>query len=263
MSDFKTARDFGRFKIIEITRAAKAAHLASALSCYDMIYYLYNHYMKINAIDDPKRDRFILSKGHAAAALYVSMYQASLLSAEELNSFGSIGSILEEHPSPKLNGIETASGSLGHGLAVAVGMALANKNKNIKNNNIVLMGDGEQNEGSVWEAALFASANSLDNLTGIIDYNKWQATDRSNEVLALNPLSSKWESFGWQSLEINGHDLNAFRDALNFKATGKPKIIVSHTIKGKGISFMEDDNNWHYRLPNEEEMLVIARELNQ
>lgn len=263
MTIFQTERDFGRYKIIEITKAAKAAHLASALSCYDMLYYLYNHHMQINAFDDDERDRFILSKGHAAAALYVSMYQASLLSLETLNSFGLSGSILEEHPSPKLDGIETASGSLGHGLSVAAGMALANRIRNIKNQNIVLMGDGEQNEGSVWEASLFASANSLDNLVGIIDYNKWQATDRSDNVLALKSLVEKWKSFGWDTLEIDGHDLSSFKEALNCKTSGRPKMIVANTIKGRGISFMEDDNNWHYRLPSDEEMVKIKIELNQ
>lgn len=263
MRDLIQKTNKGRYTIIEITRAARAAHLASALSCYDMLYYLYNHYLKIPSYDDPNRDRFILSKGHAAAALYVAMYQAGILTKEHLNSFGQYGSLLEEHPSPRLQGVETASGSLGHGLAVGAGMALANKINAIKNRNVVLMGDGEQNEGSVWEAALFASANGLDNLVGIIDYNKWQATGRSNEILEIRPLASKWKSFGWEALEIDGHDLTAFEEALNYKSSGKPKIIVANTVKGKGVSFMEDDNNWHYRLPNDDEMLKIAKELGQ
>ena len=263
MSKFSVETNNGRYKIIEITKRAKAAHIASALSCYDLIYFLYNHYLKINNFDDPSRDRFILSKGHAAAALYVAMNQAGHISNEQLDTFGEAGSLLEEHPSPKLTGIETASGSLGHGLAVAGGMALGSKIRNLSNKNIVLMGDGEQNEGTVWEAALFASAKGLDNVIGIVDYNKWQATDRSDHVLSISSLVHKWKSFGWTTLEIDGHDLGAFKEALNSKSVGKPKMIIANTIKGKGVSFMEDDNNWHYRLPSDEEMQEIRIELNQ
>lgn len=263
MIKFTEDTNYGRFKIIEITRRAKAAHLASAMSCYDMVYFLYNHYLNIKKFDDPLRDRFILSKGHAAAALYVSMYQAGYIESTDLHTFGNVGSLLEEHPSPKFNGVENASGSLGHGLAVGAGMALGSKIKNIDNRNIVLMGDGEQNEGTVWEAALFASAKKLDNLIGIVDYNKWQATDRSNNVLGISPLVQKWESFGWHTLEIDGHDINSFHKALDCENFSKPKMIIANTIKGKGISFMEDDNNWHYRLPNEEEMDLIRIELSQ
>jgi len=263
MIDYNNDINYGRFKIIEITKNAKAAHIASALSCYDMLYFLYNYFLKINHYADPLRDRFILSKGHAAAALYVAMKQAGYLTNEQLETFGKTGSLLEEHPSPKLNGIEAASGSLGHGLAVAAGMALGSKIRNLENKNVVLMGDGEQNEGTVWEAALFASSKGLDNLIGIIDYNKWQATDRSNYVLNISSLSNKWESFGWSTIEIDGHDLQAFKEALNKKIVNKPKMIIANTIKGKGVSFMEDDNNWHYRLPNDEEMAKIRIELDQ
>ena len=125
------------------------------------------------------------------------------------------------------------------------------------------MGDGEQNEGTVWEAALFASARNLDNLIGIVDYNKWQATGRSNQILDISPLAKKWESFGWTTLEIDGHDLAEFKEALNSDPAGKPKMIIANTIKGKGVSFMEDDNNWHYRLPTDAEMQNIALKLNQ
>ena len=263
MNQFIEETNFGRFKIIEITKRAKAAHIASALSCYDLVYFLYNHYLKIDSFEDPSRDRFILSKGHAAAALYVAMNQAGVITSGQLNTFGEIGSLLEEHPSPKLKGIETASGSLGHGLAVGAGMALGSKIRNLKNKNIVLMGDGEQNEGTVWEAALFASAKNLDNLIGIVDYNKWQATGRSNQVLDISPLAKKWESFGWTTLEIDGHDLAEFKEALTSDPVGKPKMIIANTIKGKGVSFMEDDNNWHYRLPTDAEMKNIALELKQ
>jgi transketolase len=263
MSSFVKNTNIGRYKIIEITKQAKAAHIASALSCYDLIYFLYNHYLQINSFDDIERDRFILSKGHAAAALYVAMNQAGLITNEQLKTFGEIGSFLEEHPSPKLEGIETASGSLGHGLAVGAGIALGSKIRNLKNKNIVLMGDGEQNEGTVWEAALFASAQKLDNLIGIIDYNKWQATGRSNQILDVSPLAKKWESFGWTTLEIDGHNLAEFEEALSSDPVGKPKMIIANTIKGKGVSFMEDDNNWHYRLPTDAEMQDISMELNQ
>jgi len=223
-------------------------------------------YEKVLEIDfkEPRasnRDRFILSKGHAAAALYTILNYKGLIDDNELSRFGKEGSLLEEHPSPKLQGIEAATGSLGHGLAIANGMALAAKIKDRSYKSFVLMSDGEMNEGSVWEAALFSSRHELNNLTAIVDYNKWQATGRSEEVLAIGPLNDKWRSFGWQVEEINGHDHEEILTALTSPRSKLPRMIIAHTVKGKGVGFMEDDNNWHYRSPNSSELEKAKEEL--
>ena len=155
-----------------------------------------------------------------------------------------------------------ATGSLGHGLSVGLGQALAGKILGEAYQVMVLLSDGECNEGSVWEAALFAPAHGINNLTVVIDYNKWQATGRSDEVMQLSPLKDKWESFGWQTLEIDGNNHEEISAAYQQISPDKPTAIVAHTIKGKGVSFMEDDNNWHYRIPNDEEIAKAKKELN-
>jgi transketolase len=159
--------------------------------------------------------------------------------------------------------VEVATGSLGHGLSLGLGMALAARIQGFSYKVFVVMSDGECNEGSVWEAALLAPANKLDNVVAIIDYNKWQATGRSNEITAIGPLMEKWKAFGWSAYEVDGHDLEALVNLLNNlpTGTGKPVAIVAHTVKGKGVSFMEDDNNWHYRSPNADEVEKAHREL--
>ena len=170
---------------------------------------------------------------------------------------------MEEHPSPKLPGVEAATGSLGHGLPIGCGIALAGQIKKNTYRTYVLMSDGECNEGSVWEACLFGSANKLENLCAFVDFNKWQATGRSKEVLALEPLAEKFRSFGWIVHEIDGHDHSQLLQAISAPYAGaqKPTMIVAHTVKGKGVSFMEDDNNWHYRIPTAEEVLLAKTEL--
>ena len=156
-----------------------------------------------------------------------------------------------------------ATGSLGHGLPVGIGMALAARIQKQDYRVFVIMSDGECNEGSVWEAAMFAPANNLEKLAVVVDYNKWQATGRSNEVMSLAPLVKKWEAFGWSASEVDGHDLGALSEALRRvpDGSGKPVAIVAHTVKGKGVSFMEDDNNWHYRIPKTEEVAAAKKEL--
>lgn len=263
--DSKELSSIFRAKVIEMSHAAKVAHLASSLSCLDIVTVLYHSILNV----DPKnpswegRDRFILSKGHAATALYVTLAYKGFFPQSDLETFGKLGSLLEEHPSPRLPGVEAATGSLGHGLPIACGMTLAGLIRKQTYKTYVLMSDGECNEGSVWEAAMFASANKLDNLCAIIDFNKWQATGRSQKVLAIDPLADKWRSFGWDVSEIDGHDHGKITDALKaFSASGgKPTMIIAHTIKGKGVSFMEDDNNWHYRIPSKEEVQKAKAEL--
>jgi transketolase len=254
-----------RARVVEMSHAAKAAHLASALSCIDLVAVLYHSVLNLDP-RKPKwedRDRFILSKGHAATALYVALAYKGFLTEADLKTYGKAGSLLEEHPSPKLPGVEAATGSLGHGLPCGCGISLAGRIKGQKYRTFVLMSDGECNEGSVWEAAMFAAANRLGHLCAFVDFNKWQATGRSREVLALDPLADKFRSFGWAVHEIDGHDHKQIADAVSGVSVDqqKPTMIVAHTIKGKGVSFMEDDNNWHYRIPTNEEVQLAKAEL--
>ena len=264
ISSIQLAAQF-RAKAVEMSSAAGAAHLASALSCIDIIAVLYHSVLQLDP-SKPKwegRDRFILSKGHAATALYAALAYKGFISDEDLKTYGKAGSLLEEHPSPKLPGVEAATGSLGHGLPCGCGIALAARIKGEKHRAFVLMSDGECNEGSVWEASLFAAANKLGNLCAFVDFNKWQATGRSQEVLALDPLADKFKSFGWNVHEIDGHDHKQILNALScfYQDSRKPTMVVAHTVKGKGVSFMEDDNNWHYRIPTFEEVKIAKKEL--
>ncbi len=198
-----------RFELVKMSHYGKAPHLGSSLSCIDLILACYFSFLSI----DPKkpnvadRDRFILSKGHAVASLYATLAYKGFFSKDLLSSFNHNESALPEHPTPNcIAGVEISSGSLGHGLSVGTGMALGLKMNQFPSKVVVLMSDGECNEGSVWEAAMFAPSQKLSNLVAIIDYNKWQATGRSNEVLALSPLKKKWEAFGWNVFEIDGHN---------------------------------------------------------
>ena len=254
-----------RARAVELSHAAGAAHLASSLSCIDIVAVLYHSVLRLDP-RNPKwedRDRFILSKGHAATALYAALAYKGFITDDDLKTYGKAGSLLEEHPSPKLPGVEAATGSLGHGLPCGCGISLAGRIKGQKYRTFVLMSDGECNEGSVWEASLFAAANQLGNLCAFVDFNKWQATGRSQEVLALDPLAEKFKSFGWNVHEIDGHDHQQILNAVKGVSldSSRPTMVVSHTIKGKGISFMEDDNNWHYRVPTVEEVQMAKSEL--
>lgn len=258
-----------RGSIIATSSQAEVPHLGSCLSCVDILTALY--FSVLNAspekADQGDRDRFILSKGHAAPALFQTLalrgyFPAHLMA--ELARYGEDGSRFGEHPPAHgVPGIEAATGALGHGLPMGVGLALASRLMGHQNRVYVLMGDGECNEGSVWEAAMMASAQRLERLCVIIDYNKWQATGRSEEVLDLSPLSVKWQAFGWNSIEVDGHDMDALVQALRQPPSGsaRPSAIIAHTVKGKGVSFMEDDNNWHYRIPKQAEVARAHLEL--
>ncbi len=255
-----------RAKIIEMSKAGKAPHLGSSLSCVDLIVAAYYRFLRIDPRNptDRLRDRFILSKGHAISTLYAILAKKGFFSSELLKTFNKDGGCLPEHPSPNcVPGVEMATGSLGHGLSVAIGQALAGKILGEPYRLMVLLSDGECNEGSVWEAAMFAPARKLDNLIAIVDFNKWQATGRSEEIMKLSPLKEKWEAFGWQTYEIDGHDFTQILDVFSKipETPGKPTAIIAHTVKGKGVSFMEDDNNWHYRIPNDEELAKAKLEL--
>ncbi len=257
-----------RGRIVERSHNVGAPHLGSCLSCVDILTALYFSIMNIDpeCPRDPQRDRFILGKGHGAPALFQALARRGYFPYEDLrDSNHEGGGFFGEHPPTPdhLPGIEAATGSLGHGLPIAVGMMLACRLNGQDSKAFVVLGDGECNEGTIWEAAMFAAAQKLENLAVIVDYNKWQATGRSNDVMALDPLVDKWRAFGWNSCEIDGNDMGQVVDALRNvpDGSGRPVAIVAHTIKGKGISFMEDDNNWHYRIPNREEVEAAKREL--
>ena len=255
-----------RFRTVRTSHLSGTPHLGSCLSCLDLLVYLYWRVLKIDPRNakDEGRDRFILSKGHAAPVLFQVLAERGFFSVEDLEDYGKDDSIFGEHPpAPKyLPGIEAATGSLGHGLPMGLGMALAARIQGASYRTYVILSDGECNEGSVWEAALMAAAQKISSLTVFVDYNKWQATGRSNEVLGLAPLAAKWAAFGWSVQEIDGHDFAAIEAAATKSdELGRPKVIIANTVKGKGISFMEDDNNWHYRIPSAEEVRKAAAEL--
>mgnify|MGYP001443914023 FL=1 len=252
-----------RGALVSLSQAKGIPHLGSTLSCIDIMIAAYWRSMRFDPKrpKEPKRDRFILSKGHAAKALYVCLAYRGFFEIEELQQLGEEGGPMAEHPGPNcMPGVEAATGSLGHGLPIGIGHALASRIQGPKYRVFVLMSDGECNEGSVWEGAMMAAARRLNNLTVIIDFNKWQATGRSEDVLQLSPLADKWNAFGWDAVEVDGHDIGAISSAL-IKLSDKPRAIIANTIKGKGISFMEDDNNWHYRIPTMDEVKMAFSEL--
>jgi transketolase len=253
-----------RYRLVQMSNAAKTPHLGSGLSCVDILVAAYWNILQIDPqkADALDRDRFILSKGHAAAALYAVLAKRGFFPADWLDSFGLPGAPLAEQPAPNCApGVELATGSLGHGLPVATGMALAARLKKQTHRVLAVMSDGECNEGTVWEAAMFAAGQGLGNLTVVVDYNKWQATGRSNEVMMLESLVDKWSAFGWNASEVDGHSIDEITARLKDTATDKPTAVIAHTVKGKGISFMEDDNNWHYRIPKPEEVAAAKAEL--
>ena len=255
-----------RGRIVEMCHASKSAHLGSSLSCVDILTAAYWHVLNIDPAQptDPNRDRFILSKGHAAMAIYATLAMRGFFPEEELATYNQDDGRLAEHPPANmLPGIEAATGSLGHGLPIGLGMALTGRIKGERYRIYALLSDGENNEGSVWEAAMFAAGQKLDRVCVIVDYNKWQATGRSNETLALAPLRDKWAAFGWDAHEVDGHDVGALAEMMSAvpNGSGKPVALIAHTVKGKGVSFMEDDNNWHYRAPTAEEVVKAHTEL--
>lgn len=258
-----------RKRTIETSAQARIPHLGSCLSCVELLTSLYWHELSVDpqSPEWPERDRFVLSKGHGAPVLFQVLAERGFYEVERLSEFGRAGSVFHEHP-PKpgfIPGVEAATGSLGHGLSMALGMAIAARIQQHKTRCYALLSDGECNEGSIWEAAMLAGGQKIHHLTAIVDYNKWQATGRSQEVMALEPLGTKWEAFGWHMQEIDGHDLAAINGAFTEARAqiNKPSVIVAHTIKGKGVSFMEDDNNWHYRIPNQEELAAAMAELKE
>lgn len=261
----KLARNI-REAILEIAYQRQSHHLGSALSIVDLLTVLYFGTLKINPKKpkDPLRDRFILSKGHACLAWYVTLAKRGFFSEKTLLKHYAIdGGKLGLHPDKdSLPGIEATTGSLGHGLSVGVGLALAAKINNSSYRTFVIIGDGECNEGTIWEAAMFAAQHKLDNLCAILDCNQWQAFGRTKEVIDLEPLFDKWSSFGWANKEIDGHNLREIIqvfDKIPFQ-NNKPNMIIAHTVKGKGVSFLEDKLESHYKRINQQELAIALEE---
>lgn len=239
---------------VEMTHLSGGSHIGAIMSVADIIGVLYAEILNFD-IENPKsdnRDRFILSKGHAGAAIYAALAESGFFDVAELKTHYQNASRLSGHVSHHVPGVDFSTGSLGHGLSAAAGMALAAKQDGKAHKNYVILGDGECNEGSVWEAALFAVHFELDNLVCIVDHNKMQSLDFCDKTLSSAPLAGIWQSFGWNVVEIDGNDHTQCREALkNIQPNGKPTVIIANTVKGKGISYMENDILWHYRFPHE------------
>ncbi len=255
-----------RKMIYIIAHHAGGGHMGSAFSMADIIATLYfGDVLKYDA-KNPEwedRDRFVLSKGHACYALYAALAKAGYFPEQELKKVGKPGSKFGGHP--KMNdipGVEASTGALGHGLSFTIGMALAHKIDKKENHFYVVLGDGECQEGSVWEGALSAPMLQLDNLTVIIDHNKLQAMDELENIIRMRPFADKWRDFGWNVLVIDGHNITEIREALLTRKKDVPTAIIANTIKGKGVSFMEGVPIWHYRMPNETELPILMRDLN-
>jgi transketolase len=255
-----------RKDIIEMIHMAQAGHPGGSLSAVEIVTALYFYVMNIDPQnpDWEKRDRFILSKGHACPVLYAALIERGFLSVKHLSTLRKTGSLLQGHPNMDTPGVDMLSGSLGNGLAVGIGMALSTRAKNLNYNVYVLMGDGECQEGIVWEAAMAAAHHNVNNIVAIIDYNKLQIRGNVEDVLSLGLISDKWKSFGWHTIEIDGNDmeqvLKAFQTANKIK---QPIVIIANTIKGKGVSFMEGKPEWHGQAPNDEQAVKAIKEINQ
>lgn len=244
---------------------AKTGHTGGSLSNTDILTALYYGVMRINP-SQPKwedRDRFIASKGHSVESLWCILADLGFFPKEELATFSRFGTRLIGHPNNKVPGIEMNTGALGHGLAISVGMALAAKRDSKPYLVYCLMGDGEQAEGSVWEAAMAGAHYKLDNLIGIVDRNRLQISGSTEEVMGLEPLEEKWAAFGWNVVSIDGNDMEALKNAFSSipEVPGKPTLIMANTVKGKGVSFAENAPHWHHHVPNDEELAKALEEL--
>lgn len=255
-----------RKEILQLIYDAKTGHTGSDLSCIDILVALYYHIMNVdpNDPDMENRDQYIQSKGHAAEALWTVLADKGFLEKEELKTFSKFDSRLIGHPNNQVNGVEMNTGSLGHGLPISVGIALAGKIDNKDFHTYTLMGDGELAEGSIWEGAMAASSYKLDNLTAIIDRNGLQISGKSEDVMSVEPLDEKWRAFGWDVSIVDGNDMASLIEVLSEpNEPGKPKLIIAKTIKGKGFSLAEDQAGWHHKVPTEDELNKAMDELNQ
>ena len=251
--------------IIQMLAKAGSGHPGGSLSAADLVVALYSNVLRFNPHDPlwPERDRFHMSKGHCCPLWYAVLAQSGYFPKEELMSLRKIGSILQGHPARSTPGVESASGSLGQGLSVGLGMSLAARLDKKDYRVYVLLGDGETQEGNIWEAAMAASHFSCDNLCAILDYNGCQIDGRCEDIMGLEPLAAKWKAFGWHVIEIDGHNmqqiLSAYEEAKTIKS--KPSIIIARTVKGKGVSFMEGVIGFHGKAPTPEEAERALKEL--
>ena len=234
--------------ILEQAKRAKVGHIGSALSVADIVAALYGGLLRASGPKDPERDRFVLSKGHAVLAVYAALHLKGWLSQEELNTYCGDGSFLGVHPEYGLPGVDFATGSLGHGLSLAAGAALAARMQQSPRRAIALLSDAECKEGSIWEAVMFAAHHRLANLVAFVDLNGQQALGYTEQVLSLKPLAGRWRAFGWDVHEVDGHDVAALRDTVGRLDTsaGPPHVLIAHTVFGKGVSYMESQIKWHY-----------------
>ena len=253
---------------LEMTHLSRGSHIGAIFSVAEIMAVLYTGVLNVNPADPamPDRDRLILSKGHAGAAVYAALAERGFFPVEELKTHYANGSRLSGHVSHKgVPGVEFSTGSLGHGLAVGAGMALGAKMDKAPWRTYVILGDGECDEGSVWEAALQAHQYGLDNLIAVVDHNRMQSLDFCEKTIALEPFADKWRDFGWQVQVVDGHDVTALQEAFARAKSnlggGKPSVIIAETTKGKGVSFMENDILWHYRTPQGEEYDAALKEL--
>jgi transketolase len=266
MSTTNHTRSFARnvrCNALRMVHRARASHIGSALSIADIVSVLYGSVMRIDPRNPARadRDRFILSKGHACVAVYAALAEAGFIAHSELETYGADFSWLMNHVSHKVAGVELSTGALGHGLPFGVGKALAARSRGAGWRVFVVLSDGEMDEGSNWEAMMFAAHHKLDNLVAVIDYNKLQSLDTVSSTLGLEPLTDKLSAFGWDVVSVDGHNHDELIAAFDTNSTGKPRMIVAHTIKGKGVSFMEHEVQWHYRSPNDEQLASALGEL--
>ena len=253
-----------RRRILRLIVNAGAGHTGGGLSCLDILNVLYNRVLRVapETFTDPRRDRYVQSKGHCVEALYVVLADRGFFPDADLDTVCRYQSHYVGHPTRKIPGIEMNTGALGHGLPICLGMALAAKMDAAPYRVFTLLGDGELAEGSNWEAAMAAGHHDLDNLTAIIDHNTLQITGPTRDVMSNEPLDEKWRAFGWAVQSINGHDFAELTAALNQPAEpGKPTCIIANTVKGRGVSFMENVGKWHHRVPNETELNQALAEL--
>jgi transketolase len=254
-----------RKSIVHMCHYSKSSHVGTCLSMVDILYVLYYKIMRLDPSNPTMagRDKFILSKGHGGAALYATLAERGYFPKSYLDRYYVDDGLLPGHLDMEaVPGVEVSAGSLGHGLSIGIGMAIANQLDQDKGHIYVLVGDGECNEGSIWEAVMLASTLKLQNLTVIIDYNQLQSFGRTNEVINQENMSERWRSFGWDAIDIDGHNLQAIEDAFNFPHHG-PRAIIAHTVKGKGVSYMENKLEWHYKSPNDEQLALALQELGE
>ena len=257
-----------RMGVITAVASAGSGHPGGSLSLADILTYLYFKEMRIdpNNPKNPERDRFVLSKGHCTPGLYSALANRGFFPVEDLSTFRQIDSYLEGHPNmDKVPGVDMSTGSLGQGISAAVGMALAGKIDKKDYRVFLALGDGELQEGQVWEAAMAASHYKLDNITAFVDYNGLQIDGKITDVMNPEPITDKFTAFGWNTIEIDGHDFSQIEEAVNNakETKGKPTMIVAHSVKGKGVSYMENDASWHGNAPNKELTEQAIKELEE